>query len=784
MRSLIVIAILFFPSFSVLKASSQIPDEWFDKATGYKVVRLSRREGRNTAFYFHQKSFTASGDKMLFCGSTTKDSIGLFYVNMNDFSVHQLTERYHNSVVLAPKSREVYYLNHDNNAIEAINLDTEKNRIIAKLSWKPTGLTPLSISCDENLLAAAYSEGTEKYYELPRSEWFNKIFEAKLLNKLFVVDIASGKITIIHSENTWLGHVQFSPTDPNLIMFCHEGPWNRLQRIWLINADGSKLQKVHPSNVDGEVQDHFVGHEFWDPNGRYVWYDFRTPFVGGNYFLAGENIYTGREFRYILKQEWFSYHYNISHDGTMFAADGCGEEDPGGTKNGRWIYLFKRIDNKLDVQKLVSLADHDYTTCEPLVQFSPDDSWIVFQSNMHGTNQVYGVNLKLDKKVNTNDKYGEKAEYDVGNLYNFLNKTMPSKSKLSFLSSKKENIEDWRARCRDKMKELLSFDKSLEPANVQILTEEQKNGYQQILLKYEVVPDQECEAYLLIPDNFSKPAAGILALHDHGGYYYYGKEKIVETDNSSPSLKEHINRYYGGRTYANELARKGFVVLAPDAFYFGSQKLKAEELPEQYITDLEKLKLGSDEYIKAYQFVIGRHEELVAKTIFTSGVTWPGIMVHSDRVALSYLLSRPEVDKDKIGCIGLSIGGFRSAYLFGLDSRIKVGIDVGWMTTFRSLLANNLWCHTWMIYVPYQAEYFDLPDIVSIGAPKPFMVINCLQDILFTPDGMKDAQSHIKQVYNMMGRPENFACRYFNVPHSFPVKAQDVAMKWFEKHLK
>ncbi len=130
------------------------------------------------------------------------------------------------------------------------------------------------------------------------------------------------------------------------------------------------------------------------------------------------------------------------------------------------------------------------------------------------------------------------------------------------------------------------------------------------------------------------------------------------------------------------------------------------------------------------------------------------------------------------------IGGFRSAHLFGLDPRIKVGIVAGWMTAYRALLFDHYHSHTWMVYVPGQHAWLDLPDVATLNAPQPLMIINCLKDQLFTMEGMKAAEAKIAEVYGRLGAPERFKCNYYNEPHSLKAPAQDDAIAWFERWLK
>jgi oligogalacturonide lyase len=76
----------------------------------------------------------------------------------------------------------------------------------------------------------------------------------------------------VHGQLSWLNHLQFSPTDPKLLMYCHEGPWHKLHRIWLIDVETRSIRKVHERTVDREI----AGHEFWSPDGRTIWFDLQT----------------------------------------------------------------------------------------------------------------------------------------------------------------------------------------------------------------------------------------------------------------------------------------------------------------------------------------------------------------------------------------------------------------------------------------------------------------------------------------------------------------------------
>lgn len=379
-------------------------NEWIDKTTEHRVIRLSRREGTNEVFYFHQNPFTQAGDKMVFMGSTDKGRCA-FTVDLETLEIRQITSVNTGFEVVAPKSRKVFYLSGD--SVYSTHLDTLETREITKVPHPFTWGRGFSVNSDETMLAACYSLGEEKYYQsgVPRQQWIREIWKAKLPNALYTIDIQSGRITEFYHENEWLGHVQFSPTDPALIEFCHEGPGRELDRMWVIRSDGSALHKIYVKKYPRELQT----HEFWSPDGTKIWSDLQTPgllartgafaeaFTYPNLHLACTDTRTWETKRYPYKMRYASRHFNISPDQTMFCGDG-----EGGSfrlcRSGKWIFLYRIEHGKLRVQELCSMAGHFWKTGpEPNTHFTPDGKWVVFQSDVGGTTQVYAVAVERER---------------------------------------------------------------------------------------------------------------------------------------------------------------------------------------------------------------------------------------------------------------------------------------------------------------------------------------------------------------------------------------------------
>jgi len=247
--------------------------------------------------------------------------------------------------------------------------------------------TPATINADETKLCGVWAEGKEPFLEKPRSYWFTAIFEAHLPHHLYTIDIDTGAIDEFYSDNNWLNHLQCSPTDPNLLSFCHEGPWHRLQRMWTIQMGDDQPRKIHERTMENEI----AGHEFWDPTSTKLWFDLQMP-KGENFHLARYDLETDEEIRFPIERRQWSVHYNISRDSSILVGDGGGPNSVAKGDNGQYIYLFRPNGERLDCEPLCTLADHDYSL-EPNAHFTPDKERVVFRSNMHGESQVYAVEI-------------------------------------------------------------------------------------------------------------------------------------------------------------------------------------------------------------------------------------------------------------------------------------------------------------------------------------------------------------------------------------------------------
>ena len=293
------------------------------------------------------------------------------------------------------------------------------------------------------------------------------------------------------------------------------------------------------------------------------------------------------------------------------------------------------------------------------------------------------------------------------------------------------------------------------------------------------------EAVLLKPSGATGPLPAVLALHDHGGNKYFGWRKIAQIDDDlHPIMREHRDRYYGGLSWANELAGRGYAVLVHDAFAFASRRVRVQDVPEVLKGDLRESDPESPEEIRAYNEFAGRHEHIMAKSLFCAGTTWPGVFAAEDRRALDYLCSRPDVDPGRVGCAGLSGGGLRTVFLGGLDDRIACACCVGMMTTWRDYLLHKAHTHTWMVYVPGLPLDLDYPEILGLRVPRPTLVQHDEQDDLFTIPEMRRSDRILSEVFDKADAADRYRGSFYPGPHKFDRPMQAEAFDWFDRWLK
>ncbi len=323
----------------------------------------------------------------------------------------------------------------------------------------------------------------------------------------------------------------------------------------------------------------------------------------------------------------------------------------------------------------------------------------------------------------------------------------------------------------------------------------ERDGIRGEAISWSVGYGPRTQAWLLRPAGIEGPLPGVIALHDHGGFKYLGKEKVAFGPEEPTKLQtDWMELVYGGRAFANELARQGFAVLAPDVFSWGSRRFPFETIPDWDRASGNTMHANGPmqskppepmpEEISRYCWACVYHEHTIQKYCHVLGTSMSGIVAFEDRAAAAYLAARKDVQPGGVGCVGLSGGGLRSVLLQATSPLVRAAVVVGLMTTFDALLDHNVVSHTWMLYPdPSLARGADWPDVAACRAPSPLMVQYDKDDQLFTPDGMRAADRRIRRRYKQAGKARNYVGEFYDGPHKFDRPMQDSAFAWLKRNL-
>ena len=400
------------------------PTDWIDPATGHRVIRLSTEPGSQT-LYFHDNAYTPDGDKYVFSSPS-----GIMLLDVTTLGTSppkpELIVPGAGGAYVARRTREVYFVRRVPGAargasgqVFAYNVDTKAIRPVPNATRTlinadetftvtpiaaedPTGKTPrppvreARPQLQRMFPGKTMAELTpEQQYAVTKEEGLaRRALNPEPMAFVFT-NLKTAKADTVGYQYGWLNHMQFNPKDPNLLLYCHEGTWHEVDRIWTIRTDGSEMTLRHKRSMDMEI----AGHEFWSWDGHTIWFDLQTP-RSQVFWIAGVNIETGARTQYRVDRDAWSVHYNVSRDDSMFMGDGGDETQVAFAPNGRWINLFTvQRDSTVKREKLVNMAKHNYVTgrggVEPNGSITPDKKWVIFTGNFDGARHVYAVSTKL-----------------------------------------------------------------------------------------------------------------------------------------------------------------------------------------------------------------------------------------------------------------------------------------------------------------------------------------------------------------------------------------------------
>jgi acetyl esterase/lipase len=253
-------------------------------------------------------------------------------------------------------------------------------------------------------------------------------------------------------------------------------------------------------------------------------------------------------------------------------------------------------------------------------------------------------------------------------------------------------------------------------------------------------PDRRVHAYLLIPKDLRSPAPAILCLHQ--------TTNIGKEEPAGLGTRENLQ-------YAKHLAERGFVTLAPDYPSFGEYKY---DFP------------ASDGYVSGSMKAI-----------------------YDNTRAIDLLVSLKEVDQNRIGCIGHSLGGHNSIFTAVFEPRIKAVVSNCGFTRFHKYYGGKLKGWTSARYMPLiDTQYgndpdrvpFDFPELIAALAPRAFLASSPTHDDNFEVSGVRDSIASAKPIFKLLGAEDKLQANYPDCAHDFPPEVREVAYKFLAEQLK
>lgn len=242
-------------------------------------------------------------------------------------------------------------------------------------------------------------------------------------------------------------------------------------------------------------------------------------------------------------------------------------------------------------------------------------------------------------------------------------------------------------------------------------------------------------AYVLLPKNTTGKTPAVLALHGHG----YGSRQIVGLH---PDGTENKGESDNHGNYALELVRRGFIVVVPEVIGFGDRRLAADQ---------EAGQIGNSSC------------QTLASHLLLYGISLAGLRVQEALRALDYVLSRKDVDAERIGCIGFSGGGLIAAYTSALDERIKATVLCAFANTYKGSIMHVRHCID--NYLPAVLTYSELPELIGLIAPRPLFIESGKQDPIFPIETVEKAVDYLRQLYAEEGSRGDFGVHLFEGVH-------------------
>jgi len=331
----------------------------------------------------------------------------------------------------------------------------------------------------------------------------------------------------------------------------------------------------------------------------------------------------------------------------------------------------------------------------------------------------------------------------------------------SWLSGNYNDFSHWQQETRGLVRQALLAPEATVPFAPEILESQDRGSYIAEKVALNITDESRVNALILKPKS-PPPYPAIVLLHDHGSKFDIGKEKMIKpwgNEEQLASAQAWVDKFFTGKFVGDELAKRGYLVIAIDAPGFG------ERGPVTY-----------------------EQQQALASNFYNLGRSLAGTMAYEDTRTVDFLASLPDVDAKRIGAVGFSMGAYRAWQVAALSENVAATAAISWFGNYDGLMTpgNNILRGQSSFYMlhPGLASKLDIPDVASLVAPRPLLIFNGGKDKLFPPAAVDAAYRKVHQVWDSQNQGNHLLTQTWpELGHVFYQKQQDIVFPWLDSWL-
>ena len=335
---------------------------------------------------------------------------------------------------------------------------------------------------------------------------------------------------------------------------------------------------------------------------------------------------------------------------------------------------------------------------------------------------------------------------------------------------RKMSFKKWRKAARaEVMKTMQMAPPAPTDYGYEVIATEHRDGYDALKIRFSVNRWERVVAYLLKPlsatQQQEKGRPAILLFHDHGAHFSIGKEKMIKPFGVDSLVmadaEDWAHRCYDDVFVGDELAKAGYVVLCTDALFWGDRGR------------MEGVRYDSQQALSA--------------NLLQMGTSWGAWITWDDIRSAEFLAHLPFVDGNRVGCLGFSMGAYRSWMTAALTDAIKASASICWMNDTEHLMTmtnnQNKGGSAYSMLVPGIRNLMDYADVAAMACPKPTLFFNGYNDKLFPVEGVENSYKRMREVWQSQKADDKLHTKIWQEKHFFNRTMQQEVISFFSSEL-